>query len=100
MRLFPDRFQVRSVLSLSLTLHSLENLVIARCFSNFSAHLAKFSQLKFRESVQFANIAKILPREIFRSTVLSQRMGVYVYYIRCELGTYIKKYMPGWKLAA
>ena len=28
-------------------------------------HLAKFSQLKFRESVQFANIAKILPRENF-----------------------------------
>ena len=58
-------FQVRSVLSLSLTLHSLENLVIARCFPNFSAHLAKFSQLKYRESVQFANIAKILPRENF-----------------------------------
>ena len=40
-------FQVQSVLSLSLTLHSLENLVIAHYFPNFSAHVAKFSQLKF-----------------------------------------------------
>ena len=42
LRLFLNPFQVRSVLSLSLTLHSSENLVIARCFSTFSAHQVKF----------------------------------------------------------
>ena len=58
-------FQVRRVLLLSLTLHSLENLVIACCLPDFSVDLEKFLQLKFRESVQFMNIAKILPRENF-----------------------------------
>ena len=60
-----DHFKFGACFSLSLTLHSLENLVTACCFPDFSAHLSKFSQLKFRESVQFANIAKILPRENF-----------------------------------
>ena len=70
LHLFLDPFQIQSVFSLSLMLHSLENLVIARCFPTFSAHLAKFLQIKFCESVQFANIAKILPCENSRSTVV------------------------------
>ena len=65
LRPFLDHFKFGACFSLSLTLHSLENLVIACCFPDFSAHLSKFSQLKFRKSVQFANIAKILPRENF-----------------------------------
>ena len=62
-------FHVQIVLSLSSTLHALENLVITHCFPDSRAYLAKFSQLTFCESVQFANIAKILPHEIFRSTI-------------------------------
>ena len=46
----------------------IENLVIARCFPNFSAYLVKFLQLKFRESVQLANIAKILPSKNMNTT--------------------------------
>ena len=58
-------FHVQIVLSLSSTLHSFKNHIIARCFANFSTYLAEFSQFKFRESVQFANIVKILPCESF-----------------------------------
>ena len=65
LRPFPDYFKFGMCFSLSLTLHSLDSLVTAHCFPNFSAHLAKFLQLKFCESVQFTNIAKILPREDF-----------------------------------
>ena len=49
LRPFLDRFKFGACFPLSLTLHSLENLVTARCFPNFSAHLAKFSQLKFHK---------------------------------------------------
>ena len=48
-RPFLDHFKFGACFSLSLTLHSLENLVTAHCFPDFCAHLAKFSQLKFRE---------------------------------------------------
>ena len=74
LRPFLDHFKFGACFLLSFTLHSLENLVTACCFPDFSVHLSKCSQLKFRESVQFANIAKILPREnfpLYGSLVLS-----------------------------
>ena len=82
MRPFLDHFKFGACFSLSLPLHSLENLVTACCFPDFSAHLSKFLQLKFRESVQFANIAKILPRENFLfygMCTVSQDGGEYMY---------------------
>ena len=55
-----EPFHVSIVLSLSSTLHSLENLVIAHCFPTLvHINFGEILQLKFRESVQFANIAKI-----------------------------------------
>ena len=56
-------FQVRSVLFAEFNALFLRESCYSMLFSDFSAHLSKFSQLKFRESVQFTNIAKILPRE-------------------------------------
>ena len=58
-------FQIRSMLFAEFHAPFLRESVTACCFPDFSAHLSKFSQLKFRESVQFANIVKILPRENF-----------------------------------
>ena len=79
MRPFLDHFKFRACFSLNLTLHSLENLVTAHCFPEFGVHLAKFSQLKFRESVQFMNIAKILPRDFSLFGILSIQVLVYTY---------------------
>ena len=62
---FLDHFKLRACFLLSLPLHSLENLATACCFPDFSVHRAKFSPLKFRESVHFANVAEILPRDNF-----------------------------------
>lgn len=56
-------FYVQIVLSPSSMLHSVDNLVIACCFPNFSVYWVKFLQLKFR--VQFANIAKISRSTVF-----------------------------------
>ena len=69
---FLDHFKFGACFSLSLTLYSLENLVVARCFTDFSAHLAKFSQFQFCESLQFTNIAKYVYylAKISRSTVV------------------------------
>ena len=58
-------FHVQIMLSLSSTLHSLKNLVIACCFLDSSAYVAEFLRYKFCKSIQFANIVKILPRENF-----------------------------------
>ena len=82
LRPFLDRFKFRACFSMSSTFHSLENLVIARCFPNFSAHLVKFSQLKFCKSVQFANIVKILLCEKFPALRYVRILGLNLFVLK------------------
>ena len=72
-------FHVRIVLSLSSTLHSLENHVIAHCFPNFSAYLAKFLLL----------VSQIRTIHEYSENITSQKFPAPRYYYCFEIHSLI-----------